>query len=236
MKKLLAGILIVIFIAASSALALASNGEKTAMPSQTTFVMDGKEVSLNSAYAIDGSNYLQLRSVAELLSGTKSQFNVYWDNDLRQAVIETGKPYTGTAPAEVTQPDSPQSYKVGDMITLANATICVTKITTADSTPPDEYGSTLLASSGNTLLCISFEVTTNSLNHNNTLWHSIQFIKYATATSGINYEMPFSQYTPGFGANIKKAATVYIDVPADETIESVVISDGMNESVTVSVQ
>ena len=236
MKKILTGILIITLIATSSAFALASNGEKTAMPSLTKFVMDGKEVSLDSAYLIDNSNYLQLRSVAELLSGTKSQFNVYWDNDLRQAVIETGKPYTGTAPAEVAQPDSPQSYKVGDTITFANATIRMAKITTADSTPPDEYGSKFLASSGHTLLCINFEVTANDLNYNNTLWYPIDFIRYATAASGINYEMPFSQGTSGFGANVKKTSAVYIEVPVDETIISVVISDGRGESVAVSVQ
>lgn len=101
MKKILTGILIITLIATSSAFALASNGEKTAMPSLTKFVMDGKEVSLDSAYLIDGSNYLQLRSIAKLLNGTKSQFNVYWDNALRQAVIETGKPYIETAPAKV---------------------------------------------------------------------------------------------------------------------------------------
>lgn len=236
MKKILTGILIITLIATSSAFALASNGEKTAMPSLTKFVMDGKEVSLDSAYLIDNSNYLQLRSVAELLNGTKSQFNVYWDNDLRQAVIETGKPYTGTAPIKVTLPDSPQTYKVGDTITLDNATIRVTQITTADSTPPDEYGSKLLASNGHTLLCISFEVTANGLNYNNTLWHPTQFIRYATAVSGINYQAPFSQGTSGFGANVKKTATVYIDVPTDETIKSIVISDGVSESATVSIQ
>ena len=33
--------------------------------------------------------------MAELLNGTAAQFNVYWDG--KYAVIETGKPYNGTA-------------------------------------------------------------------------------------------------------------------------------------------
>jgi hypothetical protein len=257
-KKALTGVLVIALAITFSALAFASNGEKTATPSQTKFVMDGKEVSLDSAYLIDESNYLQLRSVAELLSGTKSQFNVYWDNGLRQAVIETGKPYTGVAPAEITPlPSSlptpsappvlpsatpspsvtpPKAYKIGDTIILSNATIRLTAATTADSTPQDEYGSAFVASSGHLFLCVSFEVTVNSLNYNNTLWHPSQFIKYAMAASGANYEMPFSQGTSGFGAKEKKTATVYIEIPDNEIITSVIVSDGVGESATVSVQ
>lgn len=66
-----------------------------AMPSTTSFVMDNKPISVKQAYVVNGNNYLQLRAIAELLNGTKSQFNVYWDG--KYAVIETGKPYSGTA-------------------------------------------------------------------------------------------------------------------------------------------
>jgi len=66
-----------------------------AMPSTTSFVMDNKPISIKQAYVVNGNNYLQLRAIAELLNGTKSQFNVYWDG--KYAVIETGKPYNGTA-------------------------------------------------------------------------------------------------------------------------------------------
>ncbi len=237
MKKLLAGVLTIALIITLSAFAVASNGDKTATPSQTKFVMDGKEVSLDSAYLIDESNYLQLRSVAELLSGTKSQFNVYWDDELRQAVIETGKPYTGIAPAEETpSPDVQQAYEIGDTISLENATLCLTEVKMSERTPPDEYGSTFIASSGHTFLCISFEVTANSLNYNNTLWHSTQFIKYATTASGVNYEGPFAQGTAGFGANEKQSATVYIEVPDNETITNIVVSDGVYDSATISIK
>jgi hypothetical protein len=241
MKKIMMGVLITVIILAlaTSAIALASNGEKTATPSQTKFILDGKEVTFDIAYNIENSNYIQLRSVAQMLSGTASQFNVYWDNDLRQAVIETGKSYTGVKPAPSSMPtDAPASdptYKVGDTITMANATIRLTSVTTASSTPPDEYGSKFVAGSGKKFLCISFEVTANNLNYNNTLWYPISFIEYATAVSGINYECPFSQGTTKFGPNEKKAATVYIEIPDNETIEMIVISDGAHEETKVSV-
>jgi len=66
-------------------------------PSNALFKIDDDVVTFNKAYLIDGdTNYLQLREVAEKLSGTKSQFNVYWNDELEQAVIETGVAYTGT--------------------------------------------------------------------------------------------------------------------------------------------
>lgn len=231
MKRVLTGVLVIALTITFSVIALASNGEKTATPSQTKFIMDDREVTFDVAYNIEDSNYIQLRSVAQTLNGTSSQFNVYWDNYLQQAVIETGKPYTGVKPET---PASVSSYKVGDTVTMANATIRLTKVITANSTPPDEYGSRFIAGNGNTFLCISFEVTANNLNYNNTLWHPINFIKYATAVSGINYQMPFSQGTTGFGANEKKTSTVYIEIPANETVATVVISDGASDEAKVS--
>jgi hypothetical protein len=91
-KTILALLLV---ISALPALALAGDGEKIAMQSQTKLFLDGKETSLSSAYVIDESNYLQLRSVAQMLNNTKSQFNVYWDEARKVAVIETGKSYSG---------------------------------------------------------------------------------------------------------------------------------------------
>ena len=64
--------------------------------SNTLFKLDGRIVSLDNAYLIDGStNYLQLREVAKLLRGTASQFNVWWDDVKSVALIEPGKSYTG---------------------------------------------------------------------------------------------------------------------------------------------
>lgn len=75
-----------------------------ATPSSTSFKLDDKVVTFEKAYLIDGdTNYLQLREVAKKLSGTKSQFNVYWDDELKQAVIETSAAYTGvSSPTQAT--------------------------------------------------------------------------------------------------------------------------------------
>ena len=66
----------------------------TATPSKTNFVMNGKPVSVAAAYTISGTNYLQLRAIAAMLTGTDAQFDVGWDG--QYAVIEPGKPYSGT--------------------------------------------------------------------------------------------------------------------------------------------
>jgi anti-sigma-K factor RskA len=78
MKRILALAAVVVLTLAMTVAALADSGEKKATPSQTKFVMDGKDVAFDVAYNIEDSNYIQLRSVAQTLSGTKSQFNVYY--------------------------------------------------------------------------------------------------------------------------------------------------------------
>jgi len=70
----------------------------------TTFKIDGEVVGFDNAYLIDGdTNYLQLREFAEKLSGTESRFNVYWDEEAGQAVLEPGKAYTGAASAPASE-------------------------------------------------------------------------------------------------------------------------------------
>jgi len=66
----------------------------TATPSKTNFVINGQPVSVTAAYTISGTNYLQLRAIAAMLNGTTAQFDVGWDG--QYAVIEPGKPYSGT--------------------------------------------------------------------------------------------------------------------------------------------
>ena len=65
--------------------------------SDTKFKMNGEVFSFADVRLINGStNYIQLREFAQKLSGTASQFNVYWDTALSQAIIQPGAPYTGT--------------------------------------------------------------------------------------------------------------------------------------------
>lgn len=67
--------------------------------SGTKFKMNDEVFTFADARLINGdTNYLQLREFAQKLSGTASQFNLYWDGAAGQAVLEPGKPYTGNAP------------------------------------------------------------------------------------------------------------------------------------------
>ena len=47
------------------------------------------------AYVINGNNYVKLRDIGEQVG-----FNVYWDGDAKCVQVESGKPYTGEAPAK----------------------------------------------------------------------------------------------------------------------------------------
>jgi len=63
-------------------------------------VVDGKEVQME-AYRIKGNNYVKLRDIGEQVG-----FNVYWDSDNGCVQVESGRPYTGEAPAKA-EPDKP---------------------------------------------------------------------------------------------------------------------------------
>ena len=125
MRKITIGLLImVLMFVIPGGGTLAVGDEKIAVPSQTMFIMGGQEVSLNAAYDIEGNNYIQLRSIAQMLNGTTSQFNVYWDDIRQQAIIETGKPYTGIKPFI---PDK-QVYMAGEPIIYGNTEIKIVNI------------------------------------------------------------------------------------------------------------
>ena len=101
------------------------SGALTAIPSKTSFEMNGKPVSVPQAYNINDNNYLQLRGIAVLLNGTKAQFNVGWDG--KYAVIETGKAYSGEANYAAMQTttnvrQSNTSFKIdGKLVTFEKA-------------------------------------------------------------------------------------------------------------------
>lgn len=65
-------------------------------------VVDGKEAQME-AYVINGSNYVRLRDIGKAVG-----FEVYWDGDAKCVQVESGKPYTGEAPAKA-EPDKPLS-------------------------------------------------------------------------------------------------------------------------------
>ena len=94
MKKslyLIAGILIgITLFGGSSVLAAGITAER----STNHIYVNGQEVHL-TAYNINGNNYVMLRDVGKTVG-----FEVYWDGDAKCVQVESGKPYTGEAPAE----------------------------------------------------------------------------------------------------------------------------------------
>ena len=64
--------------------------------------VDGREVQME-AYRIKGNNYVQLRDIGKAVG-----FEVYWDSANGCVQVESGKPYTGEAPAKA-EPDKPVS-------------------------------------------------------------------------------------------------------------------------------
>ena len=77
----------------------------TAEPTWQPIFVDGQQVEME-AYNIAGHNYVKLRDMGKQVS-----FNVYWDAVNGCVQVESGKPYTGEAPAKaepdksVTQPE-----------------------------------------------------------------------------------------------------------------------------------
>ena len=65
--------------------------------------VDGREVQME-AYRIKGNNYVKLRDMGEAVG-----FEVYWDSVNGYVQVESGKPYTGKAPAKA-EPDKPESH------------------------------------------------------------------------------------------------------------------------------
>ena len=94
MKKslyLIAGILIgITLFGGSSVLAAGITAER----STNHIYVNGQEVHL-TAYNINGNNYVMLRDVGKTVG-----FEVYWDSDAKCVQVESGKPYTGEAPAK----------------------------------------------------------------------------------------------------------------------------------------
>ena len=89
MKRFISALLILAF---ALSLAPMAGAAEVVVPSTQKFALDGKAVSME-AYNIDGNNFVMLRSLAGLLSGTERQFSVSWDGKTRTVSLETGKAY-----------------------------------------------------------------------------------------------------------------------------------------------
>ena len=62
--------------------------------STNRILVDGQETHM-TAYTIGGSNYVRLRDIGKAVG-----FEVYWDSKNGCVQVESGKPYTGEAPAK----------------------------------------------------------------------------------------------------------------------------------------
>ena len=65
----------------------------TAVPTSSKVLVNGEIVAFD-AYNINGNNYFKLRDLAKILSGTKKQFEVAWDNENKAIMLISGKAYT----------------------------------------------------------------------------------------------------------------------------------------------
>ena len=70
--------------------------------STNRILVDGQETHM-TAYTINGNNYIKLRDMGKAVG-----FEVYWDSANGCVQVESGKPYTGEAPAKA-EPDKPVS-------------------------------------------------------------------------------------------------------------------------------
>ena len=93
---------LVLGLALSSPAAQAMESLKATLSTNRIFV-DGKETHM-TAYTINGNNYIKLRDMGKAVG-----FEVYWDSANGCVQVESGKPYTGEAPAK-TEPEKPESH------------------------------------------------------------------------------------------------------------------------------
>lgn len=229
MRKLMGILLVLVLLVTFSVGAFAAGFEKTAAPSQTRFVMDGKTIIFDNAYNIDDSNYIQLRSVAQMLSGTKSQFNVYWDEELRQAVIETGLPYTGVKPAPVVK----DVYGIGDKVSMKGVDITITNTFTTNSIKSG--GVTLEAQPDEVFYGVSFTILASEKPYQNVGLDVYSFMSGITTQKGQVYtsfkQVDVTQIT----LNNAATGTIYYTIKQTDQIASVGVRDfyGTNKTVLV---
>lgn len=227
-KKLLAIILVFVMVLCLTGFTLAPPS-KTALLSDTAFVMDGKTVSFNnSAYTIDDSNYIQIRAVANILSGTKSQFNIYWDEDLRQAIIETDASYTGAKPIN-TEP----AYGIGDPVTLPGVTITITNTMTVKSFKDGEK--TITAKPDDIFYAVSFTVLAATTPPYADYWAPKDFISYISTDKGVPCYYFLQPGSSPIYQNKSTSLTIYFVLKRTDRIASVAVtnSEGLSKTVMV---
>lgn len=84
----------------------------TVASSSAALRVDGKEISLQT-YLLADSNYVKLRDVAALLTGTKAQFEVTWSKELGIG-IEKDRAYTPVGGELVSKGEGAKPYTAGE--------------------------------------------------------------------------------------------------------------------------
>ena len=215
MRKLMGILLVLVLLVTFSVGAFATGFEKTVAPSQTRFVMDGKTITFDNAYNIDDSNYIQLRSVAQMLSGTKSQFNVYWDEELKQAVIETGLPYTGVKPAPVVK----DVYGIGDKVSMKGVDITITNTFTTNSIKSG--GVTLESQPDEVFYGVSFTILASEKPYPNVGLDIYSFMSGITTQKGAQYTTFMQTESTKIALNKAVSGTIYYTIKQTNQIASV---------------
>lgn len=104
-RKMLCMAAAALLLVSATGLSAMADEVKSVPPSTSALSVDGKAVSLQ-AYKIDGYNYFKLRDIASILSGTKKQFDVGFDNSKNAIEIKTAAAYTPVGHECELSPDS----------------------------------------------------------------------------------------------------------------------------------
>ncbi len=91
------GIIAIVFLATMLVIympkTVIGTGLKIAIPNTSEVLVDGVSKRFE-AYTIESNNYFKLRDIAMVLNGTKAQFEVVWNEDLKAIDIFTNRSYT----------------------------------------------------------------------------------------------------------------------------------------------
>jgi hypothetical protein len=94
MKKIVSALLMtVMLLSILPTTSMAANDSVTAVKTEARIEVDGK-INLFNGYMINGNNYVKLRDIASILTGTAKQFDVAWDGEKNAIRLLSGKPYT----------------------------------------------------------------------------------------------------------------------------------------------
>lgn len=109
----------------------------TAVASTQTVTVDGKAVEFQMYALVDangnGTNYIKLRDMAQVLNGTKAQFSVGYDNASKSISVATGQAYTSTGTEMKTPFSGDRSYTGGTQSIQVNGkAVDMTAITLVD--------------------------------------------------------------------------------------------------------